>query len=301
MKKVLSNSLNWLVLIVLTSSFLFSCTLDAASTAASQRQITSRVAAIIDEEIEFLIPHIQDDLPQIKASLDGITGEMVVRNAINEKSEKYLNFCFEVDRARSVDDVINATVGLIGDDDLKELKEHAAEIENRLYEEGEIIARAMTLAQQKALFKDLKKLAVKATVLFAAGIVYACMPTTVFWGKVSAACAVSVAAGVVASGFMSFMEYKKFGSGSDSFATWIEEITKEPYAAWALASAMIATGGTMKRTPVLTGIVIAVFAIYDIAETMKPLLKKYNFSFWLFFEHHFLGSSSVNLHDKLLE
>ena len=41
---------------------------------------------------------------------------------------------------------------------------------------------------------------------------------------------------------------------------------------------MMAVGTTMKRGPVVTGIVICVFAIYNVVDLIKPMLKKYNFS-----------------------
>jgi len=37
-------------------------------------------------------------------------------------------------------------------------------------------------------------------------------------------------------------------------------------------------GTTMKRSPVVTGIIICVFAIYNVVDLIKPMLKKYNFS-----------------------
>ena len=101
------------------------------------------------------------------------------------------------------------------------------------------------------------------------------------WGKISAACAVAVAAGIVASGIMTFFEYKRFGiPGNDlpSFEAWLESIYKDSYSAWALAASMIATGTAAKRSPVVTGLIIAAFSLYGVLDGIRPIAKKYNFA-----------------------
>jgi hypothetical protein len=40
---------------------------------------------------------------------------------------------------------------------------------------------------------------------------------------------------------------------------------------------MIAVGSTMKRSPVVTGIMICVFSMYQVIDMLKPMLKKYNY------------------------
>lgn len=101
-----------------------------------------------------------------------------------------------------------------------------------------------------------------------------------FLGKITAACAVAVAAGVVASGVLSVVEYYQFEDSTinESFEGWVESITKEPYTSWAIAASVIATGKTMGRSPVLTGVILAIFAIYNVIDQVKPMLKKYNFN-----------------------
>ena len=101
------------------------------------------------------------------------------------------------------------------------------------------------------------------------------------WGKVSAACVVAVAAGVVASGVCTFFEYRQFGIPGDdlpSFESWLESIYKDSYSAWAIAASMIATGTAAKRSPVVTGLIIAAFSLYGVIDEARPILKKYNFS-----------------------
>ena len=55
-------------------------------------------------------------------------------------------------------------------------------------------------------------------------------------------------------------------------------VTTEPELSYALAASMIATGETLKRGPVVTGIILCVFAIYNVIDMLKPMLKKYNFT-----------------------
>ena len=87
--------------------------------------------------------------------------------------------------------------------------------------------------------------------------------------------------GVLASGIMTFFEYKRFGiPGNDlpSFESWLESIYKDSYASWALAASMIATGTAAKRSPVVTGLIIAAFSLYGVLDGVRPIAKKYNFA-----------------------
>jgi hypothetical protein len=117
-------------------------------------------------------------------------------------------------------------------------------------------------------------------VLLVAGIVYACIPNVIFWGKVTAAAAISVAAGIVATTVMSIYRYYKYDneSLSSSFQDWLTDVTTEPAAAFAVATSMISVGKTMTTSPVVTGLIIIVFSIYQVMDLVKPLLKKYNFN-----------------------
>ena len=56
---------------------------------------------------------------------------------------------------------------------------------------------------------------------------------------------------------------------------WLSSVTTEPKSAYLVASSMISIGSTLKRSPVLTGIIICVFGIYGIVDDVKPLLAKY--------------------------
>jgi hypothetical protein len=99
-----------------------------------------------------------------------------------------------------------------------------------------------------------------------------------FWGKISAATAIAVATGVVASTVMSIWRYYQFGGSIDeSFGEWLTSVTTEPELSYALAASVIAVGNTLKRGAVVTGIIICVFALYNVVDMVKPMLAKYNF------------------------
>ncbi|NLA92030.1 MAG: hypothetical protein GX842_01135 [Spirochaetales bacterium] len=128
--------------------------------------------------------------------------------------------------------------------------------------------------------RDLQKLVTKTLVLMVAGIVYACIPNVIFWGKITAAAAISVAAGIVATSVMSIYRYYKYDSESlsSSFQDWLVDVTTEPAASFAVATSMITVGKTMSSGPVVTGLIIIVFSIYQVMDLVKPMLKKYNFN-----------------------
>ena len=289
MKMKIEKLVALMLLIVMSFSTLVGCTLDAAAAGkVSEKEIQSRVARIIDEELENVLPLLEenDDLEFTDStgrSIDirSLKGSDIVARAIEDGGEEYINFSYKVLTATTTDEIVKSAKGLVSDEDYQMLVEKAKEEEEhaaRIFEEQ---SRQMTMAQQKELYKDLKKLVIKAVVLLTAGLVYACIPKVMVWGKVSAACAVAVAAGVVASGIMTFFEYRRFGIPGDdlpSFESWLESIYKDSYSAWALAASMIATGTAAKRSPVVTGLIIAAFSLYGVLEGVRPLAKKYNFA-----------------------
>jgi hypothetical protein len=250
----------------------------------SEAELNDRMSKMIDREIDTVLPYIEEDLEGVSRSLGSGTfrGVDVVRGMYEEEhGREYLEFCYNVELARNPEEVVEAAASLIGEEDMAELRKRVNELESKAADIALVASRTLTAAQKKEFFADMRKLVIKSTVLLTAGIVYACIPKAVLWGKVTAACAVSVAAGVVASAVLSVVEYYQFENTTlgTTFESWIDSITKEPYTAWALAAGMIATGKTMERSPILTGLIIAVFAIYGVVDDVKPMLKKYNFSF----------------------
>ena len=228
MKMKIEKLVALMLLIVMSFSTLVGCTLDAAAAGkVSEKEIQSRVARIIDEELENVLPLLEenDDLEFTDStgrSIDirSLKGSDIVARAIEDGGEEYINFSYKVLTATTTDEIVKSAKGLVSDEDYQMLVEKAKEEEEhaaRIFEEQ---SRQMTMAQQKELYKDLKKLVIKAVVLLTAGLVYACIPKVMVWGKVSAACAVAVAAGVVASGIMTFFEYQRFGIPGDDLPSF---------------------------------------------------------------------------------
>ncbi|MBR1937598.1 MAG: hypothetical protein IJ836_01415 [Spirochaetales bacterium] len=273
---------NIVMLVFMTSFLLFSCTMEAESlTAELEGEVKSRVARAIDSQLEDVIPQIKDDIAGDIEDIDLLyqaNGEYIVARAIEEGGMDYLVFSDKITRANTTDEILSAAKPVLPEEEYKVLLERVEEEESKaraLYEE---CSRAMTSAQQKAFYKDLKKMVVKAVVLLTAGLVYACIPKAMVWGKVSAACAVSVAAGIAASGILNVMEYYRYGKEFDSLDTWLKDVYSSAYGEWALASTVIATGTAAKRSPVVTGLIIIAYALYGVLENMKPLMSKYGFS-----------------------
>ena len=248
--------------------------------------LRSRVSRVIDAQLDNVKDYLDEDLrTSIEESSRGtgrMSGSEIVDKTLSESGGRdYLDFCYAVDLAQTtdnVDDVMDTARCLLPEVKYNELVELAEDVEREINLKGEEIARAIPLNQQAAFYKDLKTLVVRAIVLLTAGIVYACMPAVVFWGKISAACAISVGAGLVAISIMSLYEYFRFGTGEDqSFEDWFKELIEIPKADFALTTAITAVAEALGAGPVVSGIIICVFALYNIVDLARAMLKTYNF------------------------
>ena len=247
--------------------------------------LRSRVSRVIDAQLETIKDYLDEDL---QASIDGtsrggrMSGSDIVEVTMKEAGGRdYLDFCYAVDSSTTtgdIDAVMDTARCILPDSEYQDLVQLTHEVERRITLRGEEMARAIPLDQQAAFYKDLKTLVVRAIVLLAAGIVYACMPTVIFWGKISAACAISVGAGLVAITIMSLYEYFRFGTGEGmSFEDWFKDLIKIPQADFALTTAITTVAEAMGCGPVVTGIVICVFALYNIVDMVRTMLRTYNF------------------------
>ena len=248
--------------------------------------LRSRVSRVIDAQLDNVKDYLDEDLrTSIEESSRGtgrMSGSEIVDKTLSESGGRdYLDFCYAVDLAQTtndVEDVMDTARCLLPEEKYNELVELAEDVEREINLKGEEIARAIPLNQQAAFYKDLKTLVVRAIVLLTAGIVYACMPAVVFWGKISAACAISVGAGLVAISIMSLYEYFRFGTGEDqSFEDWFKELIEIPKADFALTTAITAVAEALGAGPVVSGIIICVFALYNIVDLARAMLKTYNF------------------------
>ena len=281
MKKRWKGWMNTLVAILLAIplSGCDSAVSEAVSSKVSDEELLPKVAAMIDAELPVIQDYVGDDLDATRA-LQSVTGEEVVRQTLREeKGRDYLEFTYGVGQSESEEDgqrLLQQSRHLLTQEAYQELEGRIAEQTKALREEGELIARDLAPSMQKAFYKDLQTVVVKSVVLLTAGAVYACIPHAVWWGKVAAAAAVAVAAGVVAASIMSLYRYYRFGGEkSQAFGEWLSSVTTEPKSAYLVASSMISIGSTLKRSPVLTGIIICVFGLYGIVDDVKPLVAKY--------------------------
>ncbi len=256
----------------------------ASNPPLDREEIIPLVARVIDEQLETVGPVLEEEgeLNLFSRALgDEIDGERVVREMLNEeKGEEYLNFCYSVAAGKDSQELLEEAKGLMSASEYAELSSRYADVKRSFTLFGEQQSRGIPPSQKAEFLRDLQKLVTKSLVLMVAGIVYACIPNIIFWGKITAAAAVSVAAGITATTVMSIYRYYKSDeeSFSDSFQEWIVDVTTDPTAAYALAASMMTVGKTMTNGPVVTGLIIIVFSIYQVMDLVKPLLKKYNFN-----------------------
>ena len=266
---------------VLILSMLASCTPSLSGPSEDRREkMVSQGARVIDEEYDFVrgvLIETEEFSEEDFASYGILDGETVVRGLLEGGDENLLSFlCATSDGG--VDGVLSTAKSLLPEKEYGELEKKAKEIEERAGAWGDRVSRSLAPAQKDEFYKDLKSMVVKTVVLLTASIVYAMIPKVMFWGKVSAAAAVSVAAGVVASGFVSMVEWsdEDLKNTDKDFSAWLEEITVEPFTDWALAQGVLNAQMAATNNPVTSALVLGVFALYHIGEDAKTLMKKYN-------------------------
>ncbi len=249
--------------------------------------LRSRVSRVIDTQMENIKEYLDEDLrTQIEEgsarAAGGLGGSEIVDLTLKESGGRdYLDFCYAVDLSNGSEDldgVMDTARSVLPAETYAELVDRTEEVSRSLNLKGEELARAIPLNQQAAFYRDLKILVTRAIVLLVAGVVYACIPDLVFWGKVSAACAISVGAGLVAISIMSLYEYFRFGAGEgQSFEEWFKELIKIPQADFALTASITAIAEAMGAGPVVTGIIICLFGLYNVVDLARTMLKTYNF------------------------
>lgn len=242
------------------------------------RALTSAAGRVIDENLSLVREYIAEDIPEI-SSIGDADGYTIATRALGEENgSEYLEFCLETSRFEDAEDVFRAAEGLAPESELEKAREQVKKTETRLYADAGYYSRFMSPAEQEAFFQDLKKLVIKSAVLLTAAVVYAFVPDMIFWGKIAAASAVAIAAGVLTTSIMAVVEYYKTGDLTKTFEQWLEDVTTEPTASWMIAASMISIGTSLNRSPVLTGIILGVFTIFNVVNDVKPMLEKYDFS-----------------------
>ncbi len=248
--------------------------------------LKSRMSRVIDAQIDNIKEYLDEDL---QAQIDGmeasrgLSGSEIVDLTLDESGGRdYLDFCYAVDFSKStydVDAVMDTARSVLPEQEYEELLERTEEVSKSINLKGEEFAKRIPLNQQAAFYKDLKILVTRAIVLLVAGVVYACIPDVIFWGKISAACAISVGAGFVALSLMSLYDYYRFGAGEGGdFESWFKELLEIPKADFALTATVTTITEAMEVSPVVTGIIICIFGLYNVVSLLRTMMKTYNFN-----------------------
>ena len=256
--------------------------------AITEDSLRPTVSKVLDAQMDYIKPQLDDDL---QALLDGegtkggpLTGAEIVENTFGEKGGRdYLDFCYAVNystySAQQLDPVMDTAKSVLSKEQYDNLLKQADELEKTLYDEGDEFAKTLPPSQQEAFYKDLKLMVTRAVVLMTAGVVYAAIPKVVIWGKVSAAAAVSIGAGMVAISIMTLYQYYRFGGSLDgmSFEEWLQGLYEIPAADYALTTTIVTIATSMELSPVVTGIILCVFAAYKTTDMFLEMKKTYNF------------------------
>jgi hypothetical protein len=248
-------------------------------------RLLPEVAKVIEEQWSVVGPYLEQELAQQTGTMAGRSwsdiqaSEIVALSMEEQDGKRYVGFCHRLAYGGNPSEVLEAARSLVDEASFNEMADQVESLERGLHAHALSVSRTLPPNQRAPFLRDLQKLVTKTVVLLVAGVVYACIPTTVFWGKITAAAALSVAAGIVATSVLSIYRYYKYGADTlaMSFQEWIVDVTTDPAAAYAMASSMMTVGKTLANGPVVTGLVIAVFAIYQVIDMVKPMLKKYNF------------------------
>jgi len=247
-------------------------------------EMKKAVSRSIDIQMDSIKPYLEDETVEKINDLEIGENETVgsrVADAImsEENGQKYLNFTYSVSHYNDVDDVLSAAKGLIDEDSYEDLMDQTEETARGYGYNFDRNSRKLSPLQQKDFLKTSKTLLVRSIVLLTAGIVYACVPNLMIWGKVSAAVGIAVAAGMVAYTIVSLWEFYEYDyTSAEFFDQWLEEVKKIPSAEKIVITSAITIGKSVSESPVVTGIIIAVFGLYNVLEFVRPLLNHYNFN-----------------------
>lgn len=253
--------------------------------------VKSVVAKAIDEQMTYvkdlLDPELQSEIDNLNTKAIGQSkGKQIVDKTMDEyKGPEYVDFCYNVEGTSflsSTDAILDSAYEILPSQDYNFILTKADETSKSLQSWGEEKSKSLPLDQQKPFYDDLKVLVTRSIVLMTAGIVYAKMPTTMFWGKVSAAAAISIAAGLFALAAMDIYEQYKFddeslGPGDMSITDWLKELVKQPQADYALTSTVVALATAYGQGAVVTGIMICVFGALQAMDLISAMLRKYDF------------------------
>lgn len=276
---------NYILISLILISYI-GCTSDIDSTIKQKMErskIIPKVTAMIDQAMldSDFINKIEGDLVKPKSvDLSNISAKEIVNNVLkSDRGEEFIDFVYSSSFATNPDDILQRARPLVNEEQYKEIEKEVVKAKSAFVTMAK--EKAIPKSQRAAFLKDLQQLLVTTIVLLVAGLVYMFIPNVIFWGKIIAAAAIAIAAGVVVVTVMSVVRYYddgvKLNKKEISFEEWLNEIVKEPAQAYAMAAGIITLGSSLGRDPVVTGIIIIIFAIYNAYKYIRPMLKKYNF------------------------
>ena len=268
-----------LALMMAAAILIVSCSLpDSGSGSLSTAVLVSSAGRAIDTRLDSVRSFLEEDLGA-DLDLDGLDGYDIATRALEEENgQAYLEFLLAGESAESVDEVLEAASGLAPDEELEEIRSYLDEYEAELASES--ATRYLTASEKKAFYSDLTKMVVECAVLLVSAVVYAYLPSTILWGKVTAAAAVAITAGLVATTICAIVSsYKLDMDEGETFELWLETVTTEPATAVALATSMFSLGTSLGRSTVTTSIILAIFALYNVVDYAEDMLEAYDFSF----------------------
>ncbi|MBL7006818.1 MAG: hypothetical protein ISR78_07050 [Spirochaetia bacterium] len=210
-------------------------------------------------------------------SIESVNPEDVITELLKEeKGEDYFSFFHAAAVSGDADAVLARAKELLPDNVYEELLSDAESARRSLTKVMEEGSRELKDEFREDFMRDMQQLITRSVVLLTAGVVYAFLPTFLFWGKISAAAAVSVAAGAVAITVMSIWRFYEFGGEvGESFEQWLKDVAVEPQASYALGASVISMATTMEISPVCCGIVLAVFAMYQAVDMLRTMIDVY--------------------------
>lgn len=279
MKKALMVLDRGVAMILIIAILVVSCSIpNSGPGAISESALISASGRAIDMYLDDIRHFVEDDLP-VRGFLDDADGyDVATRTLEEENGREYLEFTLETSKYKSAEDVFAAAEGLVPAEELDEIREQVKEAEARLFHSSERIMRVLSPSQQEEFYNDLTVLVIKSSVLLTASAVYAMVPAAVLWGKVTAASAVAIAAGVLSATIMAIVEhYKSDVDLEETFIEWLEDVAKEPAVYWGIASSVISISKSMSMGPVVTAVILAVFTLFGVVDDAKAMLEKYNF------------------------
>lgn len=295
MKKTITVFLNNSLCILLLLS-LISCNLNLEEinkSSATDGAVRSAVARCIEEELKTLEAYTDEDVTEL-LNAKNLTGKEIVQKALGEQNgSDYLDFCYAINQTSVYNNsyyVMNCAKNLMSSDKYNQLK---AEIDT--YEKGikgwaSNAAKALPPDQQEAFYKDLKALVVKTSIMLVAAFVYAAIPSTVMWGKISAAAALSIGAGLAAGIVMDVYGYFSKGISPSlinleegesyedlSFEDWVSKLKESTMATYAMTTAATSFITSSGMNKVTGAIVLGIFTIYNATSAIEDMKKTYNF------------------------